>query len=173
LFVFIVGHPLRLYRITNYNSSTRYSFIILKDYAKIRLSRLSLEEALMLKLKAAYNGVIDFFLRFRFPCTLPSEIGESLGIQLPRYLTFNEFIKSICQCNPTKLYKFMPREKAESYFSTAQRKEQFLGNSLFSYYFNEGWIEFVLHFDDLSRLRRIYIHHKSIEQDEGVELPLF
>jgi hypothetical protein len=66
----------------------------------------------------------------------------------------------------------MPREEAEAAFQTALRKEKFLHNSLFSYYFNEGWMEFVLQFDEHSRLRRIYIQHKKITQEEGIEIPL-
>lgn len=66
----------------------------------------------------------------------------------------------------------MPREEAEAAFETALRKEKFLHNTLCSYYFNEGWMEFVLQFDEHSRLRRIYIQHKKIEQEEGIEIPL-
>ena len=126
----------------------------------------------MQKTKSAYELLIDLLLRFRFPCTLPSEIGDSLGVELPRYPTFPQLIQNISSCNPTTLHRFMSREDAENAFTTAQRKERFVGNSLFSYYFNEGWIEFVLKFDDNSRLRRLYVHHKSIKEDEGIEIPL-
>ncbi len=126
----------------------------------------------MQKIKSTFDLIIDLLLRFRFPCTLPSEIAESLGVDLPRYPTFSQLIQNISSCNPTKLHKFMSREEAENAFFTAQRKERFVGNSLYSYYFNEGWIEFVLQFDDNARLRRLYLHHKSIKEDEGIEIPL-
>ncbi len=126
----------------------------------------------MLKLQSAVDLFVDFLLRFRFPCTLPSELANSLGVEIPRYPTFAELIQYIAHSTPTKLHKFMPREEAESMFVKAQRKDQFAETSLFSYYFNEGWIEFVLQFDQEDRLRRLYLNHKSIPNDEGIEIPL-
>lgn len=126
----------------------------------------------MSKLQTALDVLVEFFLRFRFPCSLPSEIGDSLGVEFSRYPTFPEMIDDISHCTPTRLYKYMPRDEAEELFRTAQKKEQFVSSSLFSYYFNEGWVEFVLYFDEQSRLRRLYFQHKSIEQDEGIEIPL-
>ncbi len=55
------------------------------------------------------------------------------------------------------------REEAEDVFRTALRKERFSQNSLFSYHFNGGWMEFMLQFDEQSRLRRIYIQHKDLK----------
>jgi hypothetical protein len=126
----------------------------------------------MLKLQSAVDIFVDFLLRFRFPCTLPSELANSLGVDIPRYPTFAELIQNISHSTPTKLHRFMPREEAENLFTTAQRKEQFVEQSMFSYYFNEGWVEFVLQFDRQSRLRRLYLNHKSIQNDEGIEIPL-
>lgn len=57
-------------------------------------------------------------------------------------------------------------------FYKAQRKEKFGRNTLFSYYFNEGWLEFSLHFDEHCRLRRIYLQHQRLKEMEGVEIPL-
>ncbi len=65
----------------------------------------------------------------------------------------------------------MPREQAERVFSGATCKERFKQESLYSYYFYEGWIEFVLIFDDDSRLRRLYLLHQYLEKNQ--ELPLF
>jgi hypothetical protein len=67
----------------------------------------------------------------------------------------------------------MPRKDAEAAFQRARRKEHFCRNSLFSYYFHEGWLEFCLHFDEKNRLRRIYLQHKRLESELGVEIPLF
>jgi hypothetical protein len=115
-----------------------------------------------------------FFLRFRYPVTMPEDIADALGIHLSNYITFDEFIGRLTcpTCRPTRLSRFMPREKAEHLFHTAQRKERFQQNTLFSYYFSEGWMEFVLQFDDQARLRRIYLQHKCIKEEKGIEIPL-
>ena len=65
----------------------------------------------------------------------------------------------------------MPREEAEAAFQSAQRKERFGRNSLFSYYFQEGWLEFKLYFDEKARLRRIYLQHKDLNSD-NIEIHL-
>jgi hypothetical protein len=115
-----------------------------------------------------------FFLRFRYPVALPEDIASALGVEVSNYLTFDEFIGKLTgpECCPTRLMKFMPREMAEQAFNKAQRKEHFMRSSLFSFYFNEGWMEFKLEFDSDSLLRRMYIQHKEIEEDYGIELPL-
>jgi len=76
------------------------------------------------------------------------------------------------ECAPTKLSRFMNREKAERHFRSAVRKETFGCFSIFSFYFRQGWMEFVLHFDERSRLRRVYLQHKDIKQPSGKEMPL-
>ncbi len=114
------------------------------------------------------------FIRFRYPVSLPEDISEALGIPLSNYLSFEEFVEHLISptCRVTKLTKFMPREKAEYAFRSALRKERFKQNTLFSYYFSEGWMEFVLQFDEQSRLRRIYLQHQKIQSPLGVEIPL-
>jgi hypothetical protein len=113
-------------------------------------------------------------LRFRYPVTLPEEIATDLGINTSNFITFNELICLITNvsCKPKRLKRFMPREAAESAFKSAQRKEKFGRNSLFSYYFLEGWLEFSLYFDEKSRLRRIYLQHKSVQKERGIEISL-
>lgn len=122
----------------------------------------------------AFDCLCRFLLRFRYPVSLPEEIAEALGVPLSNYLTYDEFVNRLAcpNCRPTRLKKFMPREKAEEAFQGALRKEHFREKSLYSYYFNEGWIEFILQFDDQSRLRRIYLQHKQIEHDQGLEISL-
>lgn len=66
----------------------------------------------------------------------------------------------------------MNRTQAEKAFEKAKRKERFGNNSLFSFYFTQGWLEFELQFDESELLRRIYIHHKLISHPNGYELPL-
>lgn len=114
------------------------------------------------------------FTRFRYPVSMPEDIAHALGISLSNSLPFKECMLKICQpgLSPTRLIKYMPRELAERAFGNAVRKEKFREKTLVSYYFNEGWLEFVLHFDRESRLRRIYIVHRDIQDDRGFELPL-
>lgn len=121
-----------------------------------------------------FQHLYRFLIRFRYPVTLPEEIAEALGVSIPNSLNFDELVhKLTCHtCRPTKLCKFMPRNQAEAAFKTAQRKERFKSNSLFSFYFNEGWLEFVLQYDDDSRLRRMYIQHKIIQEERGIEIQL-
>ena len=111
-------------------------------------------------------------VRFRYPMSMPEDVAKDLGVEISNLLTFPEFIN--CLTNPDfkskKLIRFMPREQAENAFNTALRKEKFSRDSLFSYYFNGGWMEFMLSFDQNSRLRRIYIHHKDLKQK--YEIPI-
>ena len=87
-----------------------------------------------------------FFIRFRYPVTLPEDLAQALGIELSNYITFDKLVNSLTcpACQPSKLLKFMSREKAEEAFCHAHSKELFKKNSLFSFYFSEGWIEFSL-----------------------------
>jgi len=113
-------------------------------------------------------------MRFRYPVTLPEDVAQALGIEMSNFVTFEEFVKCLIdpQCCPTRLMKYMPREKAEAAFGTAQRTERFCQDTLCSYYFNEGWMEFILKFDEKERLRRLYLLHKQIKEDKGVEISL-
>ncbi len=127
-------------------------------------------------MKAFYH-VYRFIHRLRYPVSLPEEIATDLGVSLENYPTFEQFVTFLTStsCCPTRLCKYMPRKEAEAAFQCALRKEHFTGDSLFSYYFNEGWMEFVLQFDSESRLRRMYVQHKFIQGDRGYEIriPLF
>ncbi|MBS4168807.1 hypothetical protein [Parachlamydia sp. AcF125] len=120
-----------------------------------------------------FEGFCRLLMRFRYPVSLPEDIAQALGISFSNFLTFDQLIERLIDpnCSPKRLKKYMPREEAEAAFELAYKKDKFLKNSLFSYYFNEGWLEFILQFDDRSRLRRIYVQHKKIQQ-EGAELRL-
>lgn len=125
-------------------------------------------------MKKALEALYRLFLRFRYPVTLPEDIAQDLGIGASNFLSFDQFVRCLTSpsCCPTRLIRFMPREKAEETFKAAQRTERFKQNTLISYYFSEGWMEFILHFDEQSRLRRVYIQHKEIEKEQGVEIRL-
>lgn len=122
----------------------------------------------------AYDQLCRFFHRFRYPITMPEEIAQALGIELPNHITFDQFVDRLTcpNCRPTRLTRFMYREQAEDAFLHAHCKERFKHSSLFSFYFTEGCLEFVLQFDDQSRLRRLYMHHQSLKQERGVEIRL-
>lgn len=113
-----------------------------------------------------------FVIRYRYPISLPEDIAKDLGLNVSNFMTFKEFIGCLTDplLRPAKLTKFMPRERAEELFQTALRKEKFRQNSLFSYHFNGGWMEFMLQFDEQSRLKGIYIHHKDLKNKH--EIPI-
>lgn len=122
----------------------------------------------------ALDWMFQFFLRFRYPVSLPEDIAGDLGINASNLLTFDEFVSQLTNLsgNPRNLYRFMPRRDADATFETAQRKEHFGRNSLYSYYFHEGWLEFNLYFDEQLRLRRVYLQHKHFTSEQGIEIPL-
>lgn len=121
-----------------------------------------------------FDIMCRFFLRFRYPVTLPEDVAIALGVDISNFVTFEQFIEKITcpSCKPTKLTKFMLREKAEEAFHNAQRKECFIRSTLFSFYFSEGWMEFVLEFDEMDRLRRLYLNHQFIKPERGIEISL-
>lgn len=124
--------------------------------------------------KNAFQSFCRMLTRFRYPFSLPEDVADALGISFSNFLTFDKFIEKLTDpsCVPERLMKFMPREEAEAAFESACRKEIFPQKTLFSYYFNQGWLEFILQFDNQSRLRRIYVQHKKIKCQEGTEIPL-
>jgi len=116
----------------------------------------------------------SLFVRFRYPISLPQDIEEATGVELSNALSFEEMVEQLSHCCfcPKKIQKFMPRNKAESIFKTARLCERFCDRTLFSFCFTEGWVEFVLKFDSYSRLRRVYLMHKRVKEDLGIEIPL-
>ena len=125
-------------------------------------------------MRSAIDHLVRLAMRFRYPVSLPEDVARALGVEISNFVTFEDFVEQITQhqCCPSRLTKFMPREKAELAFTTALHKERFGDRTLCSYFFNEGWIEFDLRFDNESRLRRIYLQHKEIAADEGIEISL-
>lgn len=122
-----------------------------------------------MKLLESFSQIL---FRFRYPFSSPRDIGGDLGIPLPGNLEFNEFLTYLLHPSQqsTRLIRFMPRKEAESMFQSAIRKECFKLNSLFSYYFNGGWVEFMLQFDAESRLRRLYIRHKQLKHLHEIKI---
>lgn len=121
-------------------------------------------------LKQLLNSVT---VRLRYPVSLPEDIAEALGIDLSNSLSFDDFILQLSNpASPTRLFRFMPREEAEKSFLKAVRIERYAEKTVLSYYFSEGWMEIILQFDRESRLRRVYLHHREIPSERGVELHL-
>lgn len=116
--------------------------------------------------------LLSLFVRFRYPVSMPEEVAADLGINITNALSFREFIHRLTDPvhRPTKLNRFMPREQAEEIFRSALRKEKFQQNSLFSYHFKGGWMEFILQFDEQSRLRRLYIRHKDLKTKHEIRI---
>ncbi len=112
--------------------------------------------------------------RFRYPVSLPEDVARDLGMYLPNTLRFQSFLKSLSipRYRPTNVRKFMFREAAEAAFGSALKKESFKSCSLFSYYFNKGWLVFALYFDDAGRLRRLYLQCPTCVESEGFDIPL-
>jgi len=109
-----------------------------------------------------FSAVRNMLIRFRYPVSLPEDVASSLGVDIENSIEFQNFLTKCHASRPTRLTKFMPRMEAERAFHTALRKEKFSSSSLYSFYFNEGWLEFELQFDANSLLRRVYLHHKLI-----------
>ena len=112
--------------------------------------------------------------RFRYPVSMPEDVAHDLGFHLPNTLSFCDFLKLLgtSQYRPTKLWKLMPRELAETSFETALKKENFKSSSLFSYYFNKSWLVFALYFDENSRLRRLHLQCPSCVTVKSFDIPL-
>lgn len=112
--------------------------------------------------------------RFRYPVSHPEDISHDLGMNLPNHLKFGEFLKVLSSPNqqPARLYKKMSRSLAEMVFETALKKECFGSCSLFSYYFNKGWLVFALYFDEKECLRRVTIQSPSCEKLDKFDLSL-
>lgn len=110
--------------------------------------------------------------RFKYPVSLPQDVAEALGFNVSNFLSFDDFIHHLSTSKYyfSNLSKFMPRREAEAAFKRATRIEHFGDKTLISFFFPKGWLEFVLKFDRESRLRRIYLNHKGIENEEGLEL---
>jgi hypothetical protein len=97
---------------------------------------------------------------------LPEEVAEAIGIPISNFFSFGEMCAYLMSGagRPTTLFKMMERKAAELAFERAAKKEIFLHTSLFSYYFNDSWLEFSLEFDEDQLLRRLYLHHKSLPE---------
>lgn len=113
-------------------------------------------------------------MRFRYPVALPVDVAEALGIEESCFLSLEALLDCIKnkERTPKHLHKYMGREDAEAVFSQASCSERFSRNTLFAFQFNKQWLEFSLQFDEESRLRRLYLRHPSLPEENGIEIPL-
>lgn len=110
--------------------------------------------------------------RFRYPVSMPEDVARDLGLNISNYVTFSEFINSVIDplSPPKNLARYMSRDIAEGMFCLARKKEKFKTCSLFSYHFKDGWMEFILQFDNQSQLRRLYICHKHLKEKREISI---
>jgi len=120
------------------------------------------------------EGLSRLLNRFRYPVSLPEDIAKDLGIALPPTASLASFLKKLASSpvKSSKLRKMMSRCQAEIAFRGALQKETFSSCSLFSYYFNEGWVVISLYFDEDSKLRRAYLQCPADAYLEGFEIAI-
>lgn len=110
--------------------------------------------------------------RFHYPVSLPEDIAKDLGVHLANSLSFDEFLLFLSSphMRPAKLRKYISRRRAEGAFQSYSRREVFPSCTLYSYYFNRGWVVIALHFDEEEKLRRVYFQCPASAEIEGFNL---
>lgn len=126
------------------------------------------------KLAFSFTKISKAFAHFRHPISLPEDVGHALSFQVSNFISVHQLLEIIIddQFFVKNLSRFMPREQAELFFYKATTKDYFLDRSIFSFSFQNELVEFVLEFDAMSRLRRLYLRHPSILMQKGKELAL-
>lgn len=126
------------------------------------------------KLAFSFTKITRALAHFRHPLSLPEDIGYALSFQVSNFISVHQLLEIIIDEHflVKNLSRFMPREQAELFFHKAITKDYFLDRSIFSFSFQNELVEFVLEFDSLSRLRRLYLRHPSILIQKGKELSL-
>jgi len=112
--------------------------------------------------------------RFRYPFSMPEDIGHDLGLDITNRLDFDTFLQilSSSACLPRNLRRYMSREEVEDIFSHAFRTDRFRDKTRFAYYFKQGWVEFELKFDERNQLRRLFLQSCHLPQEGVLEIPL-
>jgi hypothetical protein len=97
--------------------------------------------------------------RFQYPNSWVKDVAEDLGFSISHGAPFEALIEHINtpHFRPGSLYLSMPRKLAEGAFQRALKKEVYQSCSLFSYYFDGGWLVMALHFDQAQRLSKVYV----------------
>jgi len=112
--------------------------------------------------------------RFRYPFSMPEDVGKDLGVEVTNRLDFEAFLKRLISshCRPRKIRRYMSREDVESMFSHAYRIDHFRDTTRFAYYFKQGWVEFELKFDEHNQLRRLFLQSCHLPEGGALEIPL-
>lgn len=132
-----------------------------------------LYSVLKVQAKQFIGALAHLKVRLRYPYALPSEIGNALGLSLDDTVLFPSLLDILSNLQkPGSLARFMTRKQAERCFCKASRCEKFTTSSLYSFRFNEGWVEFELQFDEEDKLRRLFLIHKEIHDKDRLEIPL-
>lgn len=109
----------------------------------------------------------------RYPISSPHDVLSALGVSEElQDVDFHHFLKKVVTRVPRRIFRCMGREDVERCFSSAYKKESFHRTTHASYYFMQGWLEFVLEFDESRLLRRLYVHHQLLSSSQSVELEL-
>lgn len=121
-----------------------------------------------------WEKLLKLICRFRHQVSLPEDVSAALGVPLSNFSSLPFLLQELSSpyCRPTRLSRFMDRKQAEAAFAMAVKIERFSRHTLCSYYFKNGWLEFILHFDEQHKLRRLYLHHRDLSLQDGVELVL-
>lgn len=119
-----------------------------------------------------YNAFLKLWARFRYPFSTPEDVAKDIGLPITNLISFPDFMNYLIEPShrPSNLTRLMSKKDAENVFRSAKRKECFQQNSLFSYYFNGTWLEFILEFDDNSQLRRLYLRHKDLKRAHEISI---
>lgn len=105
---------------------------------------------------------------FKYPCLLPQEVGQALGLEELSFESFASFLSHLEKQSYSniRLKKFMPRERAEALFNSAPKRETFRSESLFSFQFSNSWLGICLKFDENNLLRRAYLMHERLPKGQ-------
>lgn len=118
------------------------------------------------------NPLISLWEHLLYPVSHPNQVLLALGIASKMRLNFRQFLQQIVTRSPKRLYRRMSRSQSEKVFSNAYKKETFHHMTLISYYFCQGWLEFILEFDPRDNLRRLYVQHRMLNANHSIELEL-
>jgi len=112
--------------------------------------------------------------RFRYPFSMPEDVGHDLGLDITNRLDFDSFFKllSSSACLPRNLRRYMAREDVEQMFRRPFRVDRFRDKTRFAYYFKQGWVEFELRFDEHNQLRRLFLQSCHLPQGGPLEIRL-
>lgn len=129
------------------------------------------------EIKSGARIIINAFnyakTRYYYPYSLPSEIGNALGVQLVDSMPYERFLESLIDLHTSpRLSRYMCRAAAEKAFRAATRCERYDNTTRYFFRFTDGWVEFELLFDEGNKLRRLFLHHRCIQDQDRLEIML-